>query len=104
MAATDEARVIVMGAGITGLIIAHGLRQAGIKCTIFETEQAGQWRPKEWTMGIHWSLPLLEVLLPPHLAARIVKDGSVDGSLNYEEPPNNGAYIFDGVDGQILKD
>ena len=72
--------------------------------TIFETEEAGRWRPKEWTMGIHWGLPLLESLLPPHLAARIPTDGSVDGFLNYDEPPNNGAYIFDGLTGEILKD
>ena len=99
-----EPHILIVGAGITGLIIAHGLEKAGIKYTIFETEEPEKWRPKEWTMGIHWALPLLEGLLPPRLAARIPKDGSVDGSLNYEEPPNNGAYIFDGVSGEILKD
>ena len=99
-----DLHVLIIGAGITGLIIAHGLNKARIKYTIFETEEPEQWRPKEWTMGIHWALELLEGLLPPHLAARIVKDGSVDGSLDYEKPPNNGAYIFDGTSGEILKD
>ena len=91
MAGTLEPHVLIVGAGITGLLIAHGLQKAGIQYTIFETEDAGRWRPKEWTMGIHWGLPLLEGLLQPQLADRIVKDGSVDGSLNYEHPPNNGA-------------
>jgi 2-polyprenyl-6-methoxyphenol hydroxylase-like FAD-dependent oxidoreductase len=100
----QEPHVLIIGAGITGLLIAHGLKQAGVKYTILESEDAGRQRPKEWTMGIHWSLPLLEGLLPPDLASRIVKDASVDPTLDYEEPPNNGAYIFDGVSGQVLKD
>lgn len=104
MAEAGQPHVLIIGAGLTGLLIAHGLNKAGIKYTIFEDEDYGAVRPREWTMGIHWALPLLEDLLPPHLAARIVKDGSVDGSLDYEKPPNNGAYIFDGVDGEILKD
>lgn len=53
---------------------------------------------------IHWSLPLLESLFPPDLAARISKDAAVDGSIDYTVPPNNGGYIFDGVSGKILKD
>lgn len=99
-----DTHVLIIGAGMTGLCIAHGLKQAGIRYTIFDTEQEGKFRPKEWTMGMHWGLPLLESLLPPHLAKRIPTDGSVDGSLNWDEPPNNGAYIFDGVNGEILKD
>ena len=99
-----ETNVLIIGAGMTGLSIAHGLEQAGIKYTIFDTEDGVRFRPKEWTMGIHWGLPLLESLLPPHLAKRIPTDGSVDGFLDYSQPPNNGAYIFDGVTGDILKD
>ena len=104
MAEQQETHVLIIGAGISGLIIAHGLHKAGIKHTIFETEEAQRWRPKEWTMGIHWGLPLLEDLLPSHLAARIPTDGSVDGFLDYNQPPNNGAYIFDGLTGEVLKD
>ena len=99
-----EPHVLIIGAGMTGLCIAHGLDQAGINYTIFDAEDGVRARPKEWTMGIHWGLPLLEELLPPHLAKRIPTDGAVDGFLDYTEPPNNGAYIFDGVTGEILKD
>jgi 2-polyprenyl-6-methoxyphenol hydroxylase-like FAD-dependent oxidoreductase len=99
-----EPNVLIIGAGMTGLCIAHGLEQAGTKHTIFDSEDGVRFRPKEWTMGIHWGLPLLESLLPPHLAKRIPTDGSVDGFLDYSEPPNNGAYIFDGVTGEVLKD
>lgn len=54
--------------------------------------------------SIHWGLPLLEGLLPAQIVARIATDGAADPSLNYDEPPNNGAYIFDGVSGDVLKD
>ena len=96
--------MLIVGAGMTGLSIAHGLDQAGIKYTIFDSEDGVRFRPKEWTMAIHWGLPLLEELLPPHLANRITTDGSVDGHLDYTKPPNNGAYIYDGVTGKVLKD
>lgn len=104
MANTVEPHVLIIGAGMTGLSIAHGLEQAGIKHTIFDTEDGIKFRPREWTMGIHWGLPLLESLLPPHLAKRIPTDGAVDPHLDYTEPPNNGAYIFDGKTGEVLKD
>lgn len=100
----SEPHVLIIGAGVTGLLIAHGLQQAGMKYTLFETEEQTRWRAKEWTMGIHWGLPLLESLLPPDLAARIETDGSVDPSLDWRTPPNNGALIYDGVDGKLLKD
>ena len=99
-----DVHVLIVGAGMTGLAIAHGLKQAGIKYTIFDTEDGVRFRPREWTMGMHWGLPMLEKLLPPHLADRIPTDGSVDGSLDWNEPPHNGAYIFDGVNGDVLKD
>ena len=99
-----DMHVLIVGAGMTGLSIAHGLKQVGIKYTIFDTEDGVRFRPREWTMGMHWGLPMLETLLPPHLAKRIPTDGSVDGSLDWNNPPNNGSYIFDGVNGDILKD
>ena len=104
MPTAQEQHVLIIGAGVTGLLIAHGLQKAGVKHTIFESEDPARFRPKEWTMGIHWGLPLLEQLLPHDLAARISTDASVDGSLDYRKPPNNGAYIYDGVTGEILKD
>lgn len=58
----------------------------------------------EGTMGLHWVLPLLSSLLPPDLAARVPTDGAVDASIDWEAPPNNGAMIYDGVDGKLLKD
>ena len=104
MPESSNSHVLIIGGGVTGLLIAHGLQKADIQYTLFESEDEGRWRSKEWTMGIHWGLPLLESLLPPELAARIGTDGSVDASLDWTQKPNNGAYICDGVNGELLKD
>ena len=55
-------------------------------------------------MGLHWVLPLLDSLLPPDQASRVSTDGAVDESLDYDKPPNNGALIYDGTNGELMKD
>lgn len=104
MSTPTKPHVLIIGAGITGLLIAHGLQKIDVPHTIFEIEEEGRWRSKEWTMGLHWGLPLLESLLPPNLAARLAADGSVDPGLDWKTPPNNGAVIWDGLSGELLKD
>ena len=104
MSAVPKQHILIVGAGISGLCLAQGLKQAGIRCTVFEAEEGHTYRPREWTMIIHWSLPLLQKLLPVHLSDRIKQDASVDPSLDYNEYPNNMIRIYDGRTGQVLKD
>lgn len=93
--------VLIIGAGVTGLLIAHGLKQAGINFSIFESEpSASHYRPREWSMGIHWSLPQLEALLPPDLRVRL-KEAQNDPFLDAEEQDE--MRIYNGLDGTILK-
>lgn len=93
--------VLIIGAGVTGLLIAHGLKQAGINFSIFESEpSASHYRPREWSMGIHWSLPQLEALLPPDLRIRL-KETQNDPFLDAEEQDE--MRIYNGLDGTILK-
>jgi hypothetical protein len=51
-------------------------------------------------MGIHWSLPQLESLLPPDLAARL-KEAQNDPF--WEAPEQDTMKIYSGLDGEILK-
>ncbi|KAK4494807.1 hypothetical protein PRZ48_014163 [Zasmidium cellare] len=104
MAAPQEPHVLIIGAGLTGLFIAHGLQRAGISYTLFEAEEAGTYRSREWTMGVHWGVPLIEKLLPPDLMARVIPEASVDKTLDYVTPPTNGSRIYDGVTGEVLKE
>ena len=62
--------------------------QASIAYTIFDAETPGISRPREWTLAIHWSIPILEKLLPADLFARLsetqcdpVHDRGVDETI-----------------------
>ncbi|EFY93698.1 monooxygenase, putative [Metarhizium acridum CQMa 102] len=45
--------------------------QANIKFSIFEREETLNYRSNEWTMAIHWALPLLKEILPEELFAKM---------------------------------
>ncbi|EAU31764.1 predicted protein [Aspergillus terreus NIH2624] len=67
----DELHVIVIGAGITGLLICQALKKAGIRYSIFERDVALNYRSNEWTMAIHWALPLLDEILPGEVREKL---------------------------------
>lgn len=54
-------------------------------------------------MGLHWSLPLLESLLPNDLSSRIY-EAYVDPSLNWEQPPLNCMRMYNGLTGEVMKE
>jgi hypothetical protein len=51
-------------------------------------------------MGVHWSLPQLQSLLPNDLAARL-KEAQNDPYLEY--PPQDILPIYNGLTGDIMK-
>ncbi|KAJ5674770.1 uncharacterized protein N7477_004704 [Penicillium maclennaniae] len=61
--------VIIVGAGTTGLLIAQGLKKAGISATVYEkySDDKYQERSGKWTMALHWSIPHIQACLPPEL-------------------------------------
>jgi hypothetical protein len=75
--------------------------QAGINFSIFESElSASHYRPREWSMGIHWSLPQLKALLPPDLRVRL-KEAQNDPFL---APKEEDVFpMYNGLDGTVLK-
>ncbi|KAI9696061.1 MAG: hypothetical protein M1836_005892 [Candelina mexicana] len=64
-------KILIIGAGCTGLCLAHGLKQANVPCAIYERDPSPTFRPRDWNMGLHWALPSLESLIPPALFARL---------------------------------
>lgn len=104
MGSINQQHILIIGAGITGLTIAHGLQNRNIPFTIFEAEPEGIFRPREWTMGIHWSLKNLEKLLPQHLRERLIREASVDPSLDPGVYPNNTMRIYEGLEGKLVKE
>lgn len=82
--------VLIIGAGITGLLIAQGLKKENVRYIMFDALPSAQrYRRRDWGMSIHWSKPLLEELLPGHLWNRLLEaqvDPSFDAAAEYSIP------------------
>ena len=63
--------VLIVGAGVSGLLLAQALRRRGVPFRIFERDTDFSTRGIGWGLTLHWSLPALKTLLPPELAARL---------------------------------
>ncbi|KAH6695280.1 FAD binding domain-containing protein [Plectosphaerella plurivora] len=63
--------VLIIGAGISGLLLAQHLRAQGIPFRLFDRDGDFTTRGVGWGLTLHWSLPALRELLPESLVSRI---------------------------------
>ncbi|CRG85571.1 hypothetical protein PISL3812_02618 [Talaromyces islandicus] len=68
---TDVRRVLVIGAGAAGLLIAQVLKKHGVPCTVFEQDTKADARPRDWNYGIYWAQSYLAECLPPELVSQL---------------------------------
>jgi hypothetical protein len=61
--------VLIIGAGVVGLTLAQGCRQAGIPFQIFESHDASSEKSQCWGLTLHWSLNSLERTIGLELTA-----------------------------------
>ncbi|GLA13353.1 hypothetical protein AnigIFM62618_010342 [Aspergillus niger] len=99
---SEDAHVLIIGAGITGLILAQSLKKAGIRYSIFEKEVSMNYRSNEWTMAIHWSLDRLRDLLPADRFAHMESvscnpDVALDAGGNYPIIHGETGHLIAGV-------
>ena len=77
-----SAPVLIVGAGISGLILAQHLKQHGIPFLIFERDGNLTTRGVGWGLTLHWSLASVASLIPARLFERLpeayVDRGAVD--------------------------
>ncbi|KAM3504139.1 hypothetical protein MY10362_003760 [Beauveria mimosiformis] len=76
-------KVLIIGAGSTGLALAHGLKKAGIPFLIFEKEESPI-RKRNWSMGLHWGFEPLQHLVPGNVLAQ-VKEAQVDPHVSTKD-------------------
>ena len=87
--------VLIIGAGITGLLLAQALKESNppIPFRIFERDPTADYRGAGWGLTIHWALSEFLSLLPEHLATRLpetfvdrdaVRDGRKGNFLLYD--------------------
>ena len=62
--ANTNGPILIIGAGVTGLAIAHGLKKHNIPCIIFERDTSLTSRSRDWNMGLHWGASHLQSLIP----------------------------------------
>lgn len=62
-----QSPVIIVGAGICGLTLAHGLKKVGIPFEIYERDIEVDARGQGWAITLHWVLPFLEKMLEPEV-------------------------------------
>ncbi|KAL8836588.1 MAG: hypothetical protein Q9176_006225 [Flavoplaca citrina] len=68
---SDHSKVLIIGAGCTGLALAHGLNKAGIPNVVYERDDRNAARKRDWNMGLHWAAPTLHSLIPDSLSSRL---------------------------------
>ncbi|KAK4609214.1 FAD-dependent monooxygenase phnB [Fulvia fulva] len=99
----DGIHVLIVGAGLGGLLLAQGLKKHGISFSIFESERsAAVYRAREWGMSIQWALPLLSDLLPEHIHERL-QSASVDPHYTFPDTGNI-MPVYNAQTGERLKD
>ena len=89
----NEARskVLIIGAGITGLVLGQALKKHGIAFSIFERDPSISARQGGWGLTIHWALETLISLLPQHVVQRL-PEAYVDPEAS--EKGVNGNFLF----------
>ncbi|KAI2621628.1 FAD/NAD(P)-binding domain-containing protein [Hypoxylon sp. NC1633] len=59
-----ELPILIIGAGCSGLALAHGLYLKGIPCKVFERDPTlSQRNGRDWGVACHWSAPMFASLL-----------------------------------------
>jgi 2-polyprenyl-6-methoxyphenol hydroxylase-like FAD-dependent oxidoreductase len=71
MHAPEQRPVLIIGAGVSGLLLAQHLRKTGVPFRIFERDADLTTRGLGWGLTLHWSLPALRALLPEDLVQRL---------------------------------
>jgi 2-polyprenyl-6-methoxyphenol hydroxylase-like FAD-dependent oxidoreductase len=62
--------ILIIGAGISGLILAQHLQSQSIPFKIFDRDSALEARTGGWGLTLHWALPALRTLLPAEIVDR----------------------------------
>ncbi|KAJ5769012.1 hypothetical protein N7520_003571 [Penicillium odoratum] len=83
--------VIIVGAGITGLVLAQALKKHSIPFEIYERDPDPLHRGKGWGITIHWALDSLIECLPRHIIDRL-PEAYVDPEATRNG--ENGNFLF----------
>jgi flavin-dependent dehydrogenase len=69
----SQSHVLIIGAGITGLLLAQTLKSRKISFTIYERDPNAHYRGPGWGLAIDWAKSTLLDLLPKTLQDRLLE-------------------------------
>ncbi|KAK4151017.1 hypothetical protein C8A00DRAFT_45705 [Chaetomidium leptoderma] len=93
-------KVAIVGAGLTGLLTAHGLKKNGFDVVVFERALHITDRLRDWTILIHWAMPLFKKLLPEHLVEKL-PEALCNPGLDFNEEAES-LPVYNGETGKLL--
>ncbi|KAL8816920.1 MAG: hypothetical protein Q9223_004149 [Gallowayella weberi] len=95
----DQNKILIIGAGCTGLALAHGLQKAGVPHVVYERDEQNAARRRDWNMGLHWAAPALQSLIPESLYSRIQTT-----QVDPHTPTKDGEHLrfLNGKTGEIM--
>ena len=101
MGGPDPKPILIIGAGVSGLLLAQYLRKAGsrVPFRVFERDADLATRGLGWGLTLHWSLPALRSLLPDDLVHRL-PEAYVDRAAVEEGRPSTFPF-FDLSTGEL---
>ncbi|ETS82031.1 hypothetical protein PFICI_07033 [Pestalotiopsis fici W106-1] len=96
---SNSPHVLIIGGGLAGLSLAHGLKKNDIPFTIVDRETSP--RGRNWGVTLSWGHAQLEKLLPKDLWANL-QQCQPDSSLNVKTSEKQCILVRDGATGETL--
>ncbi|GAB5587699.1 hypothetical protein Unana1_02599 [Umbelopsis nana] len=90
-------KVLIVGGGLAGLVLAQGLKKNGIPFEIFERDESPNARQQGLSLSVHWALKYIEECMDPELFKEIG-----NATVNPSDPTNMGFSVLDGASGKVL--
>ncbi|KAK4237010.1 hypothetical protein C8A03DRAFT_35049 [Achaetomium macrosporum] len=97
---SEALRVLVIGAGSAGLLMAQVFKKVGIDVIVFEQDGSPTARPRDWSFGIYWAQSRIEACLPPELSALV---DTVQTDPSYRRHEGSFMPMYNGLTGEPLK-
>ncbi|KAK6849655.1 FAD/NAD(P)-binding domain-containing protein [Apiospora arundinis] len=97
----DQLPVLIIGAGSSGLAVAHGLKNANIPYKVFEQDPTAKPRnARDWAIGCHWSYPILAKLIGEEKWSRIIETQTDPNTPTKEV---DACPVINGKTGEIIR-
>jgi 2-polyprenyl-6-methoxyphenol hydroxylase-like FAD-dependent oxidoreductase len=90
-------KVLIAGGGLSGLVLAQGLKRNGIPFEIFEQNESPEAKVRCYSLSLHFAIPYIKVCMDPELFKEIG-----GATVNPADPTDTGFAVLDGITGKVL--